>query len=215
MPEGPEVWALSYALQKLGLSCQSYGKHLLCNNVDYSFGLTGAVHIDTNLTLQKIKKGFVYGSEQEYDTFSKFAQCDWMSATKEEIEEIVNKWKQKKPKHKIISLLKDQSEMCGLGVAWISEIMNNCELQITTVMENANEKLVESICSIRDRIKLLYQNEIDKLTSDINRPTQQSLIEFVNKWCYHNLYKIREMQVYKHPSAKQIKCCGRIFYQLL
>lgn len=208
MPEGPEVWALSYALQKIGLQSKSYGKHLLCNNTDYSFGLTGAIYLDHNLTLKKIKKGSVYGSEEEFETFTEFAKCDWMTATKNEIEQIINDWKQKKPKHKIVSLFRDQSEICGLGVAWMSEIMHDARLSVTCTMENANDTLIDSICNIRDEIKLLYQHEIDKLTP-------QSLVEFVNKWCYHNLYKIRVMKVYKHPSAKQIKCCGRIFYQLL
>ena len=54
----------------------------------------------------------------------------------------------------------------------------------------------------------LYQIEIDKLK------TSEELINFINKWCYYNLYKIRIMKVYKNPVAKQIKCCGRIFYQL-
>lgn len=209
MPEGPEVWALSYALQKLGLKCQSYGKHLLYEEIDYSFGLTGALRIDRDLKITKINKGVIYGSQEKYNKFTNFAKVDWMNSTDNEIEQILNEWKDKKPKNKLINFLKDQSEICGLGVAWISEILHNCKIPVTTLIENIDETLIDSICNIRNEVKLLYQKEIDKLT------TTDMLIGFVNKWCYHNLYKIRTMKVYKNPDAKEIKCCGRIFYQLL
>lgn len=222
MPEGPEVWALSYALNKLKLNTQSYGKHLLYRGTDYSFGLTGSIHIEyTNdndidndvnnndkYKLTKVNKGLVYGKETQYNKYVEFAKIDWMTASDEQIYNIYMEWK-KKPKKKAVSLLIDQSEMCGLGVAWISEIMNTAQLSIETKMENVNDVLVKSICETRDKVKKLYKDIIDNITKE------EELIEFVNKWYYHNLYKMRTMHVYGNKMANKVKSGGRIFYTLL
>lgn len=207
MPEGPEVWALAYCLKKLGLECESYGKHLFCNGIDYSFGLSGGMRISNNLKLTKVNRGFVYGSANECESLLKTAKCDWMNSTKKEITEIVEKWKMEKPKHKIISLLKDQTEICGLGVAWISEIMHESKLPIVATTKQINELLIDSICNIRDSVKSLYQSKVDSLSCKMDQ------IRFVNCWCYYNLYRIRPMNVYQHVNAIPIKTCGRIFYQ--
>ena len=64
MPEGPEVWALHKAIEKYGLSAQSYGKHLFINNRDLSFGLKGRVKlIDGNI--QKTSNHWMLGFNKQ------------------------------------------------------------------------------------------------------------------------------------------------------
>ena len=50
MPEGPEIWILSKAINKYYLKDKttSIGKHLIIKDIneDWSFGLTGKVEID-------------------------------------------------------------------------------------------------------------------------------------------------------------------------
>lgn len=69
MPEGLEIYALSYAVNKLfpGYT-YSVGKHLIVNGTeDWSFGLSGRVYINEEGTLAKVNDGYIPGSVKILD----------------------------------------------------------------------------------------------------------------------------------------------------
>jgi len=73
MPEGPEVWVLSQAINLYNSKYNTFahGKHLIITDkvngvniyFDWSFGLTGKVNIDeTRIT--KLDAGAIYGKKE-------------------------------------------------------------------------------------------------------------------------------------------------------
>jgi formamidopyrimidine-DNA glycosylase len=213
MPEGLEVFILSKAMKSLGFECSSYGKHLLIKELhngekyDISFGLIGKIKLDKNLKIQKIENNEIPSGDMKkinsYEEAKEKLGIDWVKATKEEISEIVYKWKNRKKQ--IGALLIEQNELCGIGVAWASEILHNAKINPTEKAHtleflNLIEPLINSIIYIRDK---MIKNYLQNIGVDN--------IKFVNEW-FENLYKIREKDMKVYKKGDEIKVGGRIFY---
>ena len=139
MPEGPEIWLLSKAINALysNDNTSSFGKHLLVKDIkeNWSFGLNGKVGISPFNELVKINTGWINGITVNYDAYEETIKdlgIDWMTASKEELEKEVNKWI--KSKKKLAGLILDQSKISGIGVAWGSEILYEADLCPDTSM---------------------------------------------------------------------------------
>jgi formamidopyrimidine-DNA glycosylase len=211
MPEGPEVWILSRSINKYYIDdyknngkfkTNSYGKHLIINDIkeDWSFGLTGKVKITDTDSLIKMNTGWIYGEEKsytDYDEVVKQLGIDWMQASKEELQQEVNKWI--KSKKKLAALILDQTKISGIGVAWGSEILFNAGLRPDMrACDQVLKKLVDIMIKIREEIQEIYDKELEA--------SNDNLKEFINDW-FSNLYEIREMSIYKKGS--QLEVLGR------
>jgi formamidopyrimidine-DNA glycosylase len=197
MPEGPEVWILSKAVNdhfKDNTSI-SYGKHLFILDAkeNWSFGLSGKVQLNDNNELVKVNAGWLYGDQAKYenlqDEIAKLG-INLMTADEKLIAEEVSKWF--KSKKKLAGLMLDQSKISGIGVAWGSEILFKAGLRPDMRSCDQNlSNLVDSILYIRNKIKNIYENELkDK--------------EFlINNW-FENLYQVREMKIYKKGSKLEV-----------
>ena len=191
MPEGPEVWILAKVL-----NLQCYGKHLYVGNEDWSFGLSGTVNLSDNNTLTKIDKGYLPGTIQPRDN-NQFVNNDWMTADKDTLERIIKKWKNSNVK--LGSLLLNQREIAGIGVAWGSEILYQLGLRpdIKACQQNICEiKFTQILLEYREKIQSFY----DTYSKTVDTKT------FVNSW-FKNLYEQRNMCVYK--KGTQIESGGR------
>jgi formamidopyrimidine-DNA glycosylase len=221
MPEGPEIWALGYALNLMGIHAKIYGKHLWYNGLDYSFGLTGGIHIsmgeNRRYTIEHIPRGYIPGETRDSKSMDELIshhrfEFDYMSAGNLEIKNIVDKWMGYS--RTIGGLLLDQQQMSGIGVAWGSEILNLAHIsplsKINKLDVNFKLALINAMIAIQKSIKNVYKSYIDKIHTDKGN---QGLIEFVNEW-YSNLYKIRTMNVYRKKGAVKVKTAGRNFYTL-
>jgi hypothetical protein len=202
MPEGPEVYILYLALKKFGINCKSYGKHLYISNIneDWSFGLNGKVKIDEKGNLNKIDKGFIIGEKIKTDIFPFYKLgIDLMSSSLNDFEQIINNWKTSTKS--LGSLLLDQSQISGIGVAWASEILHKCNLRPDLCANKQNlSNLSITIEEIRNYSKELYENYLS---------SQTDIVKFINSW-FKNLYIERKMNIYK--KGIQIKVSGRIFW---
>jgi formamidopyrimidine-DNA glycosylase len=210
MPEGPEVWILSKAINRyyidtVDVKTNSYGKHLIINDImeDWSFGLTGKLKIDHNNNLKKINTGFVYGQENSYKEYDELVKglssksgTDWMISSRALLEKEVNKWV--KSKRKLAALILDQTKITGIGVAWGSEILFKAELRPdVSACEQNLDKLVDTMIIIREEIEEIYTNELDKNTDKL------TIKEFIDGW-FSNLYEIREMNIYKKGTKLEV-----------
>ena len=201
MPEGPEVWILSKMINNYynDDNTTSIGKHLIIKDMkeDWSFGLNGKVKINENNVLVKVETGWIYGDKKP---FEKSIGLDWMTASKKELEEEVQKWT--KSKKKLASLILDQSKICGIGVAWGSEILYKAKLNPDLkACEQSLDKLVDSMIEIRIQIEDTYIN--------LYYDNKDDLKELINDW-FENLYKIRKMNIYKKGS--KIHILGRSWW---
>ena len=201
MPEGPEVWILSKMINGFYSNDNtiSIGKHLIIKDMqeDWSFGLNGKVKINENNVLVKVETGWIYGDKKP---FEKSIGLDWMTASKKELEEEVQKWT--KSKKKLASLILDQSKICGIGVAWGSEILYKAKLNPDLkACEQSLDKLVDSMIEIRIQIEDTYIN--------LYYDNKDDLKELINDW-FENLYKIRKMNIYKKGS--KIHILGRSWW---
>jgi formamidopyrimidine-DNA glycosylase len=204
MPEGPEVWILSkainlyYATNRENQTTLSYGKHLfiLDKKENWSFGLSGTVRINEAIT--KLPSGWLHGeitTYKEFDTEIQKLGIDFMTATEAEISQEIDKWI--KSKKKLAGLMIDQTKISGIGVAWGSEILFRAELRPDMrACDQALGKLASSILYIREEIKNIYEKQL----KDKHR---EALQEFINEW-FENLYEIREMSVYKKGSKLEV-----------
>lgn len=204
MPEGPEVWILSEAINKYysGDKTESIGKHLIVkdSNEDWSFGLTGRVEIDDNDELHKLDFGWLYGTKGDKNVAPE--AIDWMQTNKSDLEKIVNEWKTSKKM--LGTLLLDQSKIMGIGVAWGSEILYEANLKPNVKacdQAQSLDKLVDAMLDIRKEIKSAYKKELTKCK------TKEDIKKFVNSW-YNNLYEIRKMKVYKKGKKIQVASRG-------
>jgi formamidopyrimidine-DNA glycosylase len=202
MPEGPEVWILSKAVNEFYKKDRtiSYGKHLfiLDKSENWSFGLTGKVQLDEKNELFKLNTGWIYGDQVKYENLDLEKDklgIDFMTADEGIIREEVDKWI--KSKKKLAGLMLDQTKISGIGVAWGSEIlfraglrpdMRSCDQDLST--------LADSILYIRNVIKNIYEKELK----------EQGAEEVIGKW-FENFYQVRQMQVYKKGS--KIEVLGR------
>lgn len=203
MPEGPEVWILSKAInthfnEQRSLSC---GKHLFIpdKKENWSFGLTGKIQLDEKNELFKLNTGWIYGDQVKYenleDEVSKLG-IDFMNANDNLIREEVDKWI--KSKKKLAGLMLDQTKISGIGVAWGSEILFKAGLRpdMRTCDQNLST-LADSILYIRNKIKNIYETELKEPTT------------LINNW-FDNLYQVREMNIYKKGS--KIEVLGRSWW---
>lgn len=212
MPEGPEVWILSQAINKFKNyddAC-AHGKHLIIKDTmegddiyfDWSFGLTGEVRINDAGILVKHNVGAIYGEQNMSRCKEELLEnlgISWIHASEEELQKVINKWA--KLKRVLGALLLDQSQIAGIGVAWGSEILFRAGLRPDVkACEQDLSKLLKAMIEVRDEICKLYFDELVK-TNDVK--------EFINSW-FSSLYKIRVMKAYK--KGTQVKVSGRTWW---
>lgn len=195
MPEGPEVWILSKAINTYynNENTTTYGKHLFIfdKKENWSFGLNGKVKLNEQNELLKIETGWINGDQIKYDNLTDETNklgIDFMTANENLIREEVDRWI--KSKKKLAALILDQTKISGIGVAWGSEILVKAGLRPDMrVCDQVINKLADSILDIREKIKKIYTQEL----------TEWDTKSFINEW-FENLYEIREMNVYKKGS---------------
>ena len=211
MPEGPEVWILSKAINRF-YDCEktkAVGKHLFVFNNEsdesyenWSFGLSGTVHITDTNELHKQKTGIVGENSicsEPFEEEIKKLGINWMTCSNEDLFKEIDKWVTSKKK--LAGMLLDQTNISGIGVAWGSEILNRAELRPELRCCDQNlHNLAESMVEIRENLKPLYANLLDESNS------KDFVKDFVNEW-FANLYKTRAMNVYKKGS--QLNVLGR------
>jgi formamidopyrimidine-DNA glycosylase len=216
MPEGPEVWILNKAICRYyGINIsKSIGKHLIVqseynqgnNSIIWSFGLNGKISIDENNKLYKpMEENWIFGQNEILDSSKNIrdklalSNVDWMNSTDDEINNFVSKLS--KVRGKLGPALINQNKICGIGIAWGSEILYRSGLRPD---DSANyqdlSRLAEVMIEIREEIKILYENELNKF---------ENLKDFIEGW-FENLYKIRNMKVYK--VGEKITISGRTWW---
>lgn len=209
MPEGPEVWILSEAINKFYHieKTKAYGKHLFVfnnnstNGENWSFGLTGKVSILDNNNLIKLQTGWIYGDKVTFDNYeleTKKLGINWLTGSEAELHREIDSWI--KSNKKLAALMLDQSKISGIGVAWGSEILFKAGLRPDMrACDQVLIKLADSIIQIRDKIKKKYSELVDELNCK----------NFINDW-FKNLYEVRDMEIYK--KGTQIKVLGRFWW---
>lgn len=205
MPEGPEIWILSEAINKF-YHCEktkAYGKHLFIfengkNGDNWTFGLNGKINILDNNEMLKIHSSWICGDQVQFDDYSIEIQklgINWLTSSEADLHKEVDSWM--KSKKKLASLLLDQSKISGIGVAWGSEILFKAGLRPDMrACDQVLNKLVESMIEVRENIKKLYSEQLD----------EDNCREFINNW-FENLYEIRNMNIYK--KGCQVKVLDR------
>lgn len=204
MPEGLEIYALSYAINKIfnGYT-KAVGKHLIVNGTeDWSFGITGSVYMDETGNLAKVNGGYLPGSVKLIDNDINKLGPSWCHINDVTVViELVERWS--KLNKKLGAILLDQSEISGIGVAWGSEILHKAHLRpemsakSELSLPDAKGDLINAIFDVRNSALNTYIEFIDR---------SQNIREFINRW-YVNLYEIRTMKVYK--KGTQIEVAGR------
>jgi len=207
MPEGPEVWILSKAVNEFYKKDRtiSYGKHLfiLDKSENWSFGLTGNVALDdyNENELIKIETGWINGDQVKYDNLNSELDklgIDFMTSDENLIRHQVDKWI--KSKKKLAALILDQTMISGIGVAWGSEILFRADLRPDMrSCDQVLNKLADSILYIREQIKNIYEKELKEKGAE----------KLIGKW-FHNLYDIRVMNIYKKGS--KLTVLGRTWW---
>uniref|UniRef100_A0A6C0IRS6 DNA glycosylase/AP lyase H2TH DNA-binding domain-containing protein n=1 Tax=viral metagenome TaxID=1070528 RepID=A0A6C0IRS6_9ZZZZ len=227
MPEGPEVWIVSQALNKLTNNpnySETFGKHLFITEPigirEITFGLTGKLKVEKSnenkILLEKMNVGFCFGddriiSENLYITIiNESLGLNFMKIDKETFNFIGSKWSSSKKK--LGALLLDQKEISGIGVAWGSEILHKACLDPDVKACDQNlSTLANALYEIQQYCIQVYTEYLQSIiqTDKINN-NSDLLVDFINKW-YKNLYIVREMNAYK--KGEQIKTGGRIWYK--
>ena len=126
-----------------------------------------------------------------------------MTASKEDLENEVAKWINSKKK--IAGLILDQKKICGIGVAWGSEILFKADLRPDVrACDQVLTKLVDSIILTREKIKEIYDLELNR-TMQVCKiyDNNTKLRVLINDW-FENLYEIREMDIYKKGCKLQV-----------
>ena len=101
-----------------------------------------------------------------------------------------------------VGVILDQSKICGIGVAWGSEILYNAKLNPDLkACEQSLDKLVDSMIEIRTQIQNTYIGFY--LYNHYDYDNKDNLKELINDW-FENLYKIRKMNIYKKGTKIQI-----------
>ena len=214
MPEGLEVFILAQVLKDIGYVCHSFGKHLVLKHpytgewYDYSFGLAGRVKINENsLELVKVNHPKIVSGEMKKINDIKEVQdklgVDWLFATREKLEIVIRSWLSRKKQ--IGALLLDQKEICGIGVAWASEILNIAKI---------NPGLKTNLLQFLDLINVLLDamiNVRDKMLKVYFACVTKDRKKFVNSW-YYNLYEERKKYLTVYDKGEKVKISGRDFY---
>jgi len=225
MPEGPEIYFLSNIINSKSnsndtnnYSSCSYGKQLFISNnginEKWSFGLTGGIKINEDNIFTKTKNGNINGDITTYESIAneeKKLGLDFMTATEQEFNEEINKWK--KSKSKLGGLLLTQTKIAGIGVAWGSEILNRCELRPDL---KANEQdltmLGRIIYFYQDHIKENYNRILDDCINTYrDGEFETNKREIINTWP-QLFYSKREplMSVYK--KGKKVVVTNRTWW---
>lgn len=219
MPEGPEIWILSKAINLyykeynknlINFKTNSIGKHLILHELKevWSFGLTGQVKIsEVDNQLYKRETGWLYGEKKQFidNQFIVGLGVDWMEDSEDTVRIIVNRWT--KSKKLLAGLLLDQKCICGIGVAWGSEILFRSGLRpdIKACEQNLN-KLVNTMIEVRKEIKELYETYLSK-----NSGHQTSLKDFIDDW-FLNLYEARKDMIKIYKKGTKITVLGRSWW---
>ena len=200
-------------MKNLGFEVSCLGKHLVLRDMhsgelhDYSFGLAGRVKITDDLHLEKIVHDQLPSGDKILitninDVKNKLG-VDWLKSSREDIEVVVRSWLSRKKQ--IGALLIEQKEICGIGVAWASEILHLAKISPSLSANrigffDLTDALIDAIVKVGRDVVKLYSSKIIKDEK-----------KFVNKW-FHNLYEIRKeyMKVYKKGTI--VKVSGRDFY---
>jgi formamidopyrimidine-DNA glycosylase len=218
MPEGPEIYILAKSLKEnIGLNVTSYGKHLFIElpvtdemsggYANWSFGLNGGIHVDENNHLSKKFNGNICGEIKKIDNLEnckKKLGYDLMTATYDEIDEVVKCWQ--KSRCKLGSLILGQQKLSGIGVAWGSEILNLIELRPELkACDQDLSLLTQNIVSMRDCLKECYGTRLSECINTYDAK------QFINSWP-ELLYSGRDkfMNVYK--KGKKISVAGRSWW---
>lgn len=218
MPEGPEIWFLSMAINfarnnNFVYYYSSYGKHLLIYDQtihqyeDWTFGLTGKVKINEDGILEKCEHGWIIGKINKYNDIVIAKQklgLDWMTSQPQEIIDAVIKWKSMNKS--LASLLLDQSLISGIGVAWGSEILHHAGLNPQMKSRDADPTiLANSILFIRKVAITLYSDFLNKATETAH------YVRMVNEW-FDNLYACREKSLCVYKKGTPLKISGRTWW---
>ena len=201
MPEGPEIWILSQAINVYFENDNTYsiGKHLFLKeeNEDWSFGLNGKVSISPlNDLLVKIDGGWLNGEKKQIETNNKLG-VDWIQGDAKMIENEIKKWMKSKKKLGVIML--EQDKISGIGVAWGSELLFASDLRPDMrCCDQKLDKLIDVILTTRDKIKNTYMEHLNMI-----KYSRQILKLFIDEW-FLNLYDIRDMNIYKKGSKVMV-----------
>lgn len=210
MPEGPEVWILSKAINSyyLNTNTLSIGKHLIIKDIkeNWSFGLNGYVNINASNQLIKMNGGQINGEIIKFNNYTESTDklgIDWMTSSKEALVNEIYKWNNSK--QKLGRLLLDQSKICGIGVAWGSEILFNARLNPNLkACEQSLSYLAKSMIEIRKQVQGWYECVLTNILCECALQLNSIILkDFIEKW-FENLYKIRKMNVYKKGTKIQI-----------
>lgn len=212
MPEGPEIWILSKAINEYYINrktvdyyTNSYGIYLIVqdnkNNCErWSFNSSGTVFINQSNELIKKKTGWFTGEQTKFIDYYKAIEhvgTDWMSASINSLHEEVDKWITSK--QKLGTMMLNQHLISGIGIHWGSEILFRAGLRPDMrCCDQVLNKLVDSMIEVRDYIVELYENELDKVKNN-----KELLKECINSW-YANLYDIREMKICEKGSRVKV-----------
>lgn len=206
MPEGPEVYILSKAINRFYKNddfSQAIGKHLQLRerNEDWSFGLQGKVRLNERGELSKPSyAAFTTGYIKPIGECKELG-LNWLISSEEEVLYEVEKWT--KRKKKLAALLLDQELIAGIGVAWGSEILHSTGLDPNECVQKQKAgDLAKAIIEIRDFAKETY----DSLLAGVK---DEDLYNFINDW-FENLYKERKMKVYRLGTKKEVS--GRTWW---
>lgn len=228
MPEGPEIALLSKALNMYyndNTFSSAYGKHLylLKSKEDWSFGLSGTVHINERNELVKDKDKWVSGNIRSFNpsnstnstnpsnvsliASSNKLGINWLSSSKQQIHAIVQQWVHSKKT--LASLMLDQSQIAGIGVAWGSEILFQANLspELKAIDQFTDASIVNHFVTILAHVGTHALYQYDLYLSKAK--DKQELKTLIQDW-YHNLYSERTMHVYK--KGKKRKVGGRSWW---
>jgi formamidopyrimidine-DNA glycosylase len=218
MPEFAEVFALYYALDKLDIKTITHGKHLFLSEdgLDFTFGLNGTVSIDPQTLELTHKQTYgICGTVNQYINVEEMVSknrlgIDLTYSSIDAIEKKIMEWS--KRNKTLGSLILDQGEIAGIGVAWGSEILYSAGLTPGTKACSMNEldiqRLRVHMLGIRNIAINIYMDYIEEL---YRKGGRHAIVEFINSW-FKNLYEIRKMDIYKQPGAIKEKVAGRDFY---
>ena len=192
MPEGPEVWILGEAICSKYQSniSKSIGKHLIipssycnCNfenmelsqndEIIWSFGLNGKIFINADDKLYKpTEENWVFGKNKilsnttNINNHLKISNIDWMNSDDNDMHNFIQKLS--KSRGKLGPALINQSNICGIGVAWGSEILYSSNLRPELPANKQDlSKLHRVMCEIRNEITQ------DPKEREIDRPIER------------------------------------------
>jgi len=231
MPELPEVYALSTALNKLGFETDVYGKHLLLKNretekkntnkdkntntiEDWSFGLEGTVYLkykdNQKINTKKTTAEDFELLKIEHNAFSgdklEFNSVEEFIKTRKLGINLLNATEN--DIYPIVEKWQNSRKMLGPlllnqeDIAGIGVAWGSEILNNADLLPNVSAKL-QDLTNLTDSIIYTRDKSIETYNKYVknNNP-----VEIVNNW-FRNLYKVREMNVYK--IGKSVKAYGR------